>query len=120
MVLDCGRLHYLQFVVWKLVWRSIIMFRRRKTRLLQWTQLCYCHHQHCSLHPQLHRPRNVQAGAFVLGDCNSALLVASLMIVWYMIDHGYPGVLIASGALIIGQFLLFLWDVKILQGEAPN
>jgi hypothetical protein len=48
-------------------------------------------------------------------------LVATVLIVWYIIDHNVQrGVLIASAVFILIEFLLFLWDVKILQGEAPN
>ena len=48
-------------------------------------------------------------------------LVATVLIVWYIIEWNVSrGTLIASAVFIVIEFLLFLWDVKILQGEAPN
>jgi len=48
-------------------------------------------------------------------------LIAAVVIVWYIMMHeDNRNFMIASAALIIAQFFLFLWDVKILQGEAHN
>jgi hypothetical protein len=53
--------------------------------------------------------------------CTILFLVASVLIIWYIIEYNIQrGVLIASAVFMIIEFLLFLWDVKILQGEAPN
>ncbi|CAD6190498.1 unnamed protein product [Caenorhabditis auriculariae] len=53
--------------------------------------------------------------------CCVLFLIASILLVWFIIEvntsHGW---LIASAVLIVVEFLLFLWDVKILQGESPN
>ncbi|KAI1716493.1 hypothetical protein Ddc_05491 [Ditylenchus destructor] len=48
-------------------------------------------------------------------------LVASILIIWFIIEHEINrGTLIASAIFVVLEFLLFLWDVKILQGESPN
>ncbi|KAF8386414.1 hypothetical protein PRIPAC_75556 [Pristionchus pacificus] len=48
-------------------------------------------------------------------------LIASALIIWFLIDaNNSRGWLIATTVLIIAEFFLFLWDVKILQGEASN
>uniref|UniRef100_A0A915D6M2 MARVEL domain-containing protein n=1 Tax=Ditylenchus dipsaci TaxID=166011 RepID=A0A915D6M2_9BILA len=48
-------------------------------------------------------------------------LVASVLIIWYIVEYeSSRGTLIATAVFIVIEFLLFLWDVKILQGEAPN
>jgi hypothetical protein len=48
-------------------------------------------------------------------------LVASVLIIWYIVEHEVSrGTLIATAVFVIIEFLLFLWDVKILQGESPN
>ncbi|KAI1716193.1 hypothetical protein DdX_07227 [Ditylenchus destructor] len=47
-------------------------------------------------------------------------LIASLMMIWFVIDTNFHSTHIISTVLIVTQFVLFLWDVKILQGEAPN
>jgi len=53
--------------------------------------------------------------------CTVLFLVASVLIIWYIVEYNVQrGVLIASAVFIIIEFILFLWDVKILQGEAPN
>ncbi|CCD69427.1 MARVEL domain-containing protein [Caenorhabditis elegans] len=53
--------------------------------------------------------------------CTILFLIASILIVWFVIEvNSSRGWLIASAVLIIVQFFLFLWDLKILQGESPN
>ncbi|CAO4386701.1 unnamed protein product [Caenorhabditis nigoni] len=53
--------------------------------------------------------------------CTILFLIASILIVWFLIEvNSSRGWLIASAALIVVQFFLFLWDLKILQGESPN
>ncbi|KHN83118.1 hypothetical protein Tcan_17081 [Toxocara canis] len=48
-------------------------------------------------------------------------LVASILIVWFIIEVNADRTsLIITAICIIAEFFLFLWDVKILQGEAPN
>uniref|UniRef100_A0A915DXZ1 MARVEL domain-containing protein n=1 Tax=Ditylenchus dipsaci TaxID=166011 RepID=A0A915DXZ1_9BILA len=47
-------------------------------------------------------------------------LVASVMIVWVTIEFNLRGTTLIATVLIVAQFLLFLWDVKIIQGEASN
>uniref|UniRef100_A0A914C8F6 MARVEL domain-containing protein n=1 Tax=Acrobeloides nanus TaxID=290746 RepID=A0A914C8F6_9BILA len=48
-------------------------------------------------------------------------LVAAAIFLWYMIqDNDSSGWRIATLVMVFVQFLLFLWDVKILQGESPN
>jgi len=48
-------------------------------------------------------------------------LVATVLIIWYIIEYNSSrGTLIASAVFIVIEFFLFLWDVKILQGESPN
>lgn len=48
-------------------------------------------------------------------------LVASVLIIWWLIEYGSNNTsLIIAAICIVAQFVLFLWDVKILQGEAPN
>lgn len=53
--------------------------------------------------------------------CTILFLVATVLIIWYIVEYNVQrGVLIASAVFMAVEFLLFLWDVKILQGEAPN
>ncbi|KAK6759763.1 hypothetical protein RB195_021369 [Necator americanus] len=53
--------------------------------------------------------------------CTVLFLIASALIIWFIIEYNTSrSTLIASAALIVCQFFLFLWDVKILQGEASN
>ncbi|KAI6174634.1 hypothetical protein M3Y97_01012500 [Aphelenchoides bicaudatus] len=48
-------------------------------------------------------------------------LVASVLLVWYVIEYSVEHTrLIIATVLIIVQFLLFLYDLKILRGEASN
>jgi len=48
-------------------------------------------------------------------------LIAAVLIIWFLIEvNNPPGWLIAATVLIIIEFILFLWDVKILQGESAN
>ncbi|PAV79847.1 hypothetical protein WR25_14759 [Diploscapter pachys] len=47
-------------------------------------------------------------------------LIASGIMVWYVIDTRSRGWPITTTVLVIVEFLLYLWDVKILQGEASN
>uniref|UniRef100_A0AC35FLW3 MARVEL domain-containing protein n=1 Tax=Panagrolaimus sp. PS1159 TaxID=55785 RepID=A0AC35FLW3_9BILA len=53
--------------------------------------------------------------------CAVLFAIAAALFLWYMIQYDtfvYNHVLVA--VLIFVQFLLFLWDVKILTGRAPN
>ncbi|VDO51378.1 unnamed protein product [Haemonchus placei] len=53
--------------------------------------------------------------------CTILFLIAAALIIWFIIEYNTSrSTLIASAALIVCQFFLFLWDVKILQGEASN
>ncbi|GMR31649.1 hypothetical protein PMAYCL1PPCAC_01844 [Pristionchus mayeri] len=48
-------------------------------------------------------------------------LIASALMIWFVIENNSGrGWLISSTVLIVVEFFLFLWDVKILQGEASN
>ncbi|CAD5235381.1 unnamed protein product [Bursaphelenchus xylophilus] len=47
-------------------------------------------------------------------------LIAAILIVWLIVVNDHRGGYITIAALVIIQFLLFLWDSKILQGEASN
>jgi len=48
-------------------------------------------------------------------------LIATALLVWFIIDHNdQRGWLIGAAVGIFVLFLLFLWDVKIMQGEASN
>ncbi|GMT31410.1 hypothetical protein PFISCL1PPCAC_22707 [Pristionchus fissidentatus] len=48
-------------------------------------------------------------------------LIASALMIWFLIEvNSNRGWLVGATVLIIAEFLLFLWDVKILQGEASN
>jgi len=48
-------------------------------------------------------------------------LVATVLIIWFIIEYNLSrGALIAAAVFVVIEFLLFLWDVKILQGESPN
>ena len=48
-------------------------------------------------------------------------LIASALMVWWLVQYNFnSNQLIAATVLMVCQFLLFLWDVKILQGEASN
>ncbi|KAI1704752.1 hypothetical protein Ddc_16047 [Ditylenchus destructor] len=47
-------------------------------------------------------------------------LLASILIIWISIEVNMHGSTIIASCLIVTLFLLFLWDVKIIQGEAPN
>jgi len=48
-------------------------------------------------------------------------LVAAAFMIWFLIEsNNNRGWLIGSTALMVVQFFLYLWDVKILQGDASN
>jgi len=48
-------------------------------------------------------------------------LAATILMVWFIIENNdQRGWLIGATVGIVVLFLLFLWDVKILQGESPN
>jgi len=48
-------------------------------------------------------------------------LIASILIIWYIIvADDQRGPMIGAAVLLVIMFLLFLWDVKIQQGEASN
>jgi len=48
-------------------------------------------------------------------------LVASVLLVWFIIEYNVDHTrMIIATVLIIVQFLLFLYDLKILRGEALN
>uniref|UniRef100_A0A7E4UU29 MARVEL domain-containing protein n=1 Tax=Panagrellus redivivus TaxID=6233 RepID=A0A7E4UU29_PANRE len=47
--------------------------------------------------------------------------IASGLLIWYMISReNYHSTLVITTILLFVQTLLFLWDTKILQGEAAN
>ncbi|KAH7727969.1 Protein M60.4 b [Aphelenchoides avenae] len=53
--------------------------------------------------------------------CTILFLIAGGLLIWFILEHdNQRGWLVASTVFIIIEFLLFLWDVKILQGESPN
>uniref|UniRef100_A0A915AHN2 MARVEL domain-containing protein n=2 Tax=Parascaris TaxID=6254 RepID=A0A915AHN2_PARUN len=53
--------------------------------------------------------------------CTVLFLVASILIVWFIVEINADRTsLIIAAICIIVEFFLFLWDVKILQGDAPN
>ncbi|MFH4981948.1 hypothetical protein AB6A40_008657 [Gnathostoma spinigerum] len=53
--------------------------------------------------------------------CTVLFLVAAVLIIWFIIEyHGNRTSLIIAAICIAAEFFLFLWDVKILQGEASN
>jgi len=53
--------------------------------------------------------------------CAVLFLIAAIVMVWYiLIRDENRNFMWASTALLIGEFFLFVWDVKILQGEAFN
>ncbi|KAH7713003.1 Protein M60.4 b [Aphelenchoides avenae] len=53
--------------------------------------------------------------------CAILFAIACGLTIWYIIDHNYnAGWLVASAVFLGVEFFLFLWDVKILQGESPN
>jgi len=48
-------------------------------------------------------------------------LVATVLIFWYIFEHNvWYNWIIAAAILITLIFALFVWDVKIMQGEASN
>uniref|UniRef100_A0A914ZAR7 Uncharacterized protein n=1 Tax=Panagrolaimus superbus TaxID=310955 RepID=A0A914ZAR7_9BILA len=53
--------------------------------------------------------------------CTILFAIASGLFLWYMIQHNqfvYNTIIVT--VLLFVQTLLFLWDVKILNGESPN
>ncbi|KAL3989935.1 putative integral membrane protein [Acanthocheilonema viteae] len=53
--------------------------------------------------------------------CVVLFLIASILIIWFIIEVNTNRTsLIITTICLIVEFLLFLQDVKILQGEAPN
>ncbi|CAB3399583.1 unnamed protein product [Caenorhabditis bovis] len=53
--------------------------------------------------------------------CTILFLIAAILVAWFIWEiNSSKGWLIASAALMLVQFFLFLWDLKILQGEASN
>lgn len=53
--------------------------------------------------------------------CTVLFLIAAALVIWFIIEYNTSrSTLIASAALITVQFFLYMWDVKILQGEASN
>jgi hypothetical protein len=47
-------------------------------------------------------------------------LVAAIFVIWFIVMYQMTWQLFVAAAGVIVLFVLFLWDVKILQGEAPN
>ncbi|CAD5210672.1 unnamed protein product [Bursaphelenchus okinawaensis] len=53
--------------------------------------------------------------------CTVLFLIAGGLLIWFIIDHNNQrGWLVASTVLIFVEFVLFLFDVKILNGEISN
>ncbi|KAM3728480.1 Sodium/potassium/calcium exchanger [Dirofilaria immitis] len=52
--------------------------------------------------------------------CTVLFLIASILIIWFIIEMNSRTSLIITTICLIVEFLLFLWDMKILQGEASN
>jgi hypothetical protein len=53
--------------------------------------------------------------------CTILFLIASILLIWFIIEHNVDTTrFIIATVLIIVQFLLFLYDLKILRGEALN
>ncbi|CAJ0582954.1 unnamed protein product, partial [Mesorhabditis spiculigera] len=54
--------------------------------------------------------------------CTVLFLIAAALMVWFLVveSRNYNSTSVIGTILIVVQFLLFLWDVKILQGEAWN
>ncbi|CAJ0955143.1 unnamed protein product, partial [Mesorhabditis belari] len=54
--------------------------------------------------------------------CAVLFLVASALMIWFLVveTSNYSTTQIIGTILVVTQFLLFVWDVKILQGEAWN
>ncbi|TKR79976.1 hypothetical protein L596_014116 [Steinernema carpocapsae] len=109
---DHHRLYHLLLVVRQLVRRQELLRRRaprdpaRKYHLLR-PQL-----------PQRHQlPRRARLFGHLLHHIPRLLRTHHRYVIQYNVQRGF---LITSCVLIIIQFLLFLWDVKILQGEASN
>ena len=47
-------------------------------------------------------------------------LIAACLLIWYLIQFSVGGQFYITTVLVIVMFCLYLWDVKILQGESPN
>ncbi|CAJ0572980.1 unnamed protein product, partial [Mesorhabditis spiculigera] len=54
--------------------------------------------------------------------CTVLYLIAAALMVWFLIveTNDYRAPTVIGTVLLFVQFMLFLWDVKILQGEAWN
>ncbi|CAJ0934777.1 unnamed protein product, partial [Mesorhabditis belari] len=54
--------------------------------------------------------------------CCILFLIAAALMVWFLIveQHDYRAPSVIGTILLFFQFILYLWDVKILQGEAWN
>lgn len=53
--------------------------------------------------------------------CTILFAIATGLLLWYMIQQdNWHSTLVITVILLFVQTLLFLWDVKILQGESPN
>ncbi|KAE9555062.1 hypothetical protein FO519_001723 [Halicephalobus sp. NKZ332] len=53
--------------------------------------------------------------------CTILFAVAGGLLLWYMIQHdNWHSTLVITTILLFVEMVLFLWDVKILQGEATN
>uniref|UniRef100_A0AC34REI1 Uncharacterized protein n=1 Tax=Panagrolaimus sp. JU765 TaxID=591449 RepID=A0AC34REI1_9BILA len=53
--------------------------------------------------------------------CTILFGIAAGLLVWYMVQKdNYHSTLVITTILLFVQMVLFLWDVKILQGEATN
>jgi len=53
--------------------------------------------------------------------CTVLFLIAAVVIVWFIIvKDDNRNFMLPTAVLLVVQFILFLWDVKILQGEASN
>jgi K+ transporter len=53
--------------------------------------------------------------------CTILFLIASILMVWFVIVNGVDNTRFIIGTvLIVVQFVLFLYDLKILRGETLN
>ncbi|CAI5454776.1 unnamed protein product [Caenorhabditis angaria] len=52
--------------------------------------------------------------------CTILFLIAVILLIWFVLNSNQTGRIVTVTVLIGVEFLLFLWDLKILQGEASN
>uniref|UniRef100_A0AC35UIH0 MARVEL domain-containing protein n=1 Tax=Rhabditophanes sp. KR3021 TaxID=114890 RepID=A0AC35UIH0_9BILA len=52
--------------------------------------------------------------------CTVLFLIAGALMIWFIIERNNASGFIISTVLVFVQFVLFIYDTKILNGESPN